>query len=133
MKITVHEQEKRFHLAVNEWLPIVGLGFAIGKHSFCATPYGDEFGCTIIFSEVTSGARVKIVKLEFFDLIILDEKSKFIELIRTEAGKIANALKRKPDLDSEILKMEYLAISKLGPKPPTEEIDFEEELNKAAR
>lgn len=133
MKITVHEQEKRFYLAMNDWSPIVGLGFTIGKHSFCATPYGDEFSCTIIFSEVTSGARVRIVELDFFDLIILDEKSKFIELIKSEAGKIANALKKKPDLDNEILKMEYLAISKLGPKPPTEEVDFEGELNKAAQ
>lgn len=133
MKITVHEQEKRFHLAMSEWTPIVGLGFTIGKHSFCATPYGDEFSCTIIFSEVTSGARVKVLKLDFFDLIVLDEKSKFIELIRSEAGKIANVLKRKSDLDDEILKMEYLAISKLGPKPPTERVDFEEELNKVVR
>lgn len=134
MKVTVHEQEKRFFLSTEDgWFPIVGNEIEIGKHRFCATPHGDAFSSTIIFSEVTSGARLTAIELDFFDAIVLDSKEDYLRFLEVEANKLADRLSERKDLDDEVLKMEYTAIIKLGPKPPTENINIEEELKNVTR
>lgn len=128
MKVKVNEQEKRFYLAADGWKQMVGNEINIGKHRFCATPCGDAFSSVIIFSEVTSGAKLTEVELDFFDVMILDDKPKYLQFIEKQAQKLAVILSKRNDLDDEILKMENLAISMFGPKPPTKNIDFDEEL-----
>lgn len=129
MKITVHEQEKRFYLSSeNGWFSMSGNEIEIGNHRFCATPHGDAFSSTIIFSEVTSGARLTAIELDFFDAFVLDSKEDYLQFLEEQANKLADLLSGRNDLDDEVLKMEYLAISKLGLKPPTEDIDIDEEL-----
>lgn len=132
MKVKVHEQEKIFYLAAERWVPMVGNEITIGKHSFCATPNGNALSSTIIFSEVTSGARVRAIQLVFFDAIVLDSKEDYLQFLEEQANKLADRLSKRNDLDDEVLKMEHLAISKLGPKPPTEDIDIDEELKRKA-
>lgn len=128
MEFKVHEQEKKFYLAVGEWMPIVGNEITIGKHSFCATPYtpNDDFSdVRIIFSEVTSGAKLTETKLNLFDVMILDDKQKYLQFITEEVQRLARILSKRKDLDDEVLKMRDIAISRFGPKPPTEEFDLE--------
>lgn len=131
--VKVHEQEKTFYLAADGWIPMAGHEITIGKHRFCATPNGDALQNVIIISEVTSGAKLTAIKLDFFDLIVMDDKSKYMEFLRLKARKLADLLSARKDLDDQIEKMKLLAISKFGPKPPTEIIDFEEELDRMAQ
>lgn len=129
MEVNVHEQEKKFFLSSEKgWFSMVGNEIEIGKHRFCATPHGDAFSSKIIFSEVTSGARLTAIDLDFFDSIVLDSKEDYLKFLKTKARKLADLLSKRSDLDDEVLKMEYLAINKLGPKPSTEDIDIDEEL-----
>lgn len=127
MEVTVHGQEKRFYLAAGEWKPMIGNEITIGKHRFCATPYSENLSSIIIFSEVTSGAKLTEVNLDFFDVMILDKKPKYLQFLEEQALKLTSLLINRKYLDDEVLTMERLAISKFGPKPPTEDIDFNEQ------
>lgn len=128
MEVKVHEQEKRFYLAAAGWLPMAGNEITIGKHSFCATPYADKLESFILFSEVSSGSRVKRVRVGILDMIALDTKKKYLDFIESESIKLVKILGEQKDLDNKVLEMERMAIERFGPKPPTEEIDVSEGL-----
>lgn len=72
---------------------MAGNEIQIGKHRFCATPYGNAFNSEVIFSEVTSVAKLTAIQLGFFDSIHLDSKSRYLRFFFKRGAQASGSVK----------------------------------------
>lgn len=131
MTIEICEKEKEVYLATeNGWKKQCGHTLKIGDHLFSAVMTADNFGPLVIFSELTTGTRLTIARMNEDHIDETESKEGYIQFLYTSALNILEVVERL--LTKESIENRFKSVvDKLGPKPRTKELDFwlnEEEM-----
>lgn len=121
MNIKVNEQAQQFYLALKQWEPVIGHEIKVGDYRFCAIPIGNR----INISEVTTGARLFDIPVDFTILIITVTKEDTIRFLYTVGESIKRILDKRPDFDHMLTEMKTTAFERLGVMPPIEDVDID--------
>ena len=121
MEITVSEQAKRFYLAHDKWVPLVGHEITIGKYRFCAIPLENR----INVSEVTTGAKLFNVPVDLIIHLITETKEDTIKFLYKIGELIKKIIDKQDDFDGILNEMKKHAFDRLGEMPPIEEIEID--------
>jgi len=119
LQITVDEQAQRFHLALDEWVGVVGHKIIVGKYQFCAIPLPNR----INVSEITTGARLFSIPVDLAVDIMTETKEGMIQYLYMVGESIKRTIDKQNDFDGMLADIKKQAFERLGEMPPIEDID----------
>lgn len=113
MEIKVHEQPKRFQLAMNGWVGAIGHEINVGEYSFCAIPTGDF----INVSEVTTGLRMFNVQITDDIASKTETKEKANQYFYTLGDKLKTMIERSEDFKGHLELWRRYTRKRFGEQP----------------
>ncbi|TPE67989.1 hypothetical protein [Halalkalibacterium halodurans] len=120
MKIKVDPQAKRFYLAANEWVAVIGHEIRVGKYRFSAVPMSGS----IVISDVRSGMKVFSTPMDFHTSFLTATKEDAMYFLLTIIGEaLIEVIEKHKDFDEIMNKSAQTMIERLGEMPPIEAVD----------
>ncbi|MBU9711090.1 hypothetical protein [Evansella tamaricis] len=122
MSVSVDPNPKRFYLAVNKWLPVIGHEIKIDNYRFCAIPINDY----INISEVTSGSKICNFPVNEFTRMATTTKEGSMAIFEMIGMKLKTLIEKQEDINVRIKNNRDLAFHRLGEMPSIEYVDIEQ-------
>lgn len=119
MSIFVDEKSKRFYLAGEKWIPVVGHEIKVDDYRFCAIPL--DSGINI--SEVTSGSKIYEIPMSVEVLVATNTKELAIAYLEDVGKRLKKMIENQSDFDVRVENNRDIAIQSLGEMPPIEYVD----------
>lgn len=120
MNITVNEKLQYFYLALSDrYTEKAGHEIKVGKYRFCAIPVNDA----INISEVTTGAKVVDVSVDFTNSSSLQTKEGLIKYLNQIGESISQFVEKQDDFDVMLENMQEDVIGRLGKMPKTKDVE----------
>ena len=120
MNITVNEQPQCFYLAFDKWQEAFGHEIRMGKYSFCAIPMENVINVT----EVTSGARLYEIPVDFDTRLLTQTKEEAIQYFYTIGETVKRIIESKNNLDEELAMLKQIAFDGLGKMPEIVDVNI---------
>lgn len=119
MNITVNEKLQYFYLALSDrYTRKAGHEINVGKYRFCALPLNDS----INISEVTTGAKVVDVSVDFTTSSLLKTKEDTIKFLHQIGESISQIIEEQGNFDEVLENMQEKIIDRLGEKPEIKDV-----------
>lgn len=119
MSIFVDWNTKRFYLAGEKWIPVVGHEIKVDCYRFCAIPTKNG----INISEVTSGSIICKIPMSIDVMLATTTKEMTIDYLENVGRKLKTMIKKQTDVDVRIKKVREIVVERLGEMPPFENVD----------
>ncbi|GGJ86136.1 hypothetical protein GCM10007063_05790 [Lentibacillus kapialis] len=119
MEIKVNDQQQRFYLAGDRWIPAIGHEIQVGKYYFCAIPKEDS----VNVSDIISGVKLFDIKMTPAIMAQTTTKKDTMEFLKKMGEVTANWVSSTENFDRKIAEMRKSVVDKLGERPSTEDVD----------